>query len=219
MLVSASRARWAKLLEAAKGDVKDLPITGVVLAAGDGERMRGSKALLLIGGQPLATAHARRLREAGCARVVVVVRQEVKGKLSAEGGVELVSSSAADPAGSLARAVQSWRCVPGALVVITPVDSAPVRPATIARILAALSPGVDAATPEYDGKGGHPIACRASVLDPYLGTTTPPPLRDVLRALGNRRVRVPVDDPHVLIDLDTPDDVVTFTGHPPRFVR
>jgi CTP:molybdopterin cytidylyltransferase MocA len=93
----------------------------------------------------------------------------------------------------------------------------------VVRLLAAVGQGqgqgqaVDAATPVCNGKGGHPVVCRGSVLERFRfkGDTTP--LRDVLRALGPRRVRVETDDREILVDLDTPEDVVAWTGAPPAF--
>jgi len=55
-------------------------ITGIILAAGEGERMGGPKALLAVrwgegpGELPLAIAHARSMLDGGVKRVVVVTR-------------------------------------------------------------------------------------------------------------------------------------------------
>jgi len=43
-------------------------------------------------------------------------------------------------------------------------------------------------------------------------------LRDVLSALGVRRVRMETDDLAILTDLDMPDDVIAHTGLPPTFI-
>jgi molybdenum cofactor cytidylyltransferase len=192
-------------------------VIGVVLAAGDGARMGRSKALLLVGDEPLAVGHARRAIEGGCARVVLVVRPEVAPKLPAMDRVEVVTSMAEDQAGSLAVAVRAIAPPEDAVLLVTPVDCAPVRAPTIEQLLGALKAGVDAVTPRIGDKSGHPIVCRASVLAPYAGAS-PPPLRDVLRALGDRRARLDVADPLVAVDLDTPEDVAALTGAPPRFV-
>jgi molybdenum cofactor cytidylyltransferase len=192
-------------------------IVGVVLAAGDGERMGGSKALLLVAGEPLAALHARRLREAGCRRVVVAVRPNVSHKVGSPEGARVVVSSAPDPAGSLAVAVRDGDIGSDAIVLVTPVDAAPVQQATLRTLIASLVGGVDAATPSHDGRSGHPVACRGHVLERYRREEAPPPLRDVIRALGDRRARIEVDDPFVLVDLDTPDDVVALTGERPKF--
>ena len=102
-------------------------------------------------------------------------------------------------------------------VVITPVDAAPVATETIASLRGALRRGVEAATPSRGGKGGHPVVCRGSVLEPFRRDERPPPLRDVLGALGEKRARVETQDGLVLVDLDTPEDVVAWTGRAPAF--
>jgi CTP:molybdopterin cytidylyltransferase MocA len=186
-------------------------VSGVVLAAGAGERMGGPKALLVIDGELLARAHARRLREAGCAHVVIVTRAELAHRFEHDGQVAV--SSAPDPAGSLAIGLRALAPSPEDIVVVTPVDAWPGRVETIALLVAAVRDGADAATPSRAGRGGHPVAVRARVLE----ADVPRPLRDALADLGPLRVRLEVDDPGVAIDLDTPDDVKRVTGAPPRF--
>ena len=195
-------------------------VVAIILAAGDGERMGGSKALLVASGEPLAAAHVHRMREAGVSRVVLVVRPSVAARLGALADAEVLVSRAPDPAGSLAVAVRGAAIAQNALVLVTPVDAAPASTATIEALVAALTgtPLALAATPRHGGKGGHPILCHAGVLAPYREQAAPPPLRDVLRSLGDRRLRVDVDDARVLVDLDTPDDVLAWTGRAPGFL-
>jgi CTP:molybdopterin cytidylyltransferase MocA len=189
-------------------------LSGVVLAAGAGERMGGPKAMLVVDGEALALLHVRRLREAGCARVVLVTRPELAERLR-RAEHEVAVSTAPDPAGSLAVGLRALDPSPVALVAITPVDALPARAATIARLAAAVGADVEAATPSHGGRGGHPVLLRAGVLAGFIDA--PRPLRDVLAALGARRARVEVDDPAVAIDLDSPADVVAATGASPRF--
>jgi CTP:molybdopterin cytidylyltransferase MocA len=119
-----------------------------------------------------------------------------------------------DQAGSLAVAVREGDVPPDGVVVITPVDAAPASKATVDLLVGALEGKrgmLDAVTACHEGQGGHPILCLGTVLDPYRRAAPFPPLRDVLRGLGDRRARVETGDPRVLVDLDTPADVVSFT--------
>ncbi len=191
----------------------------IVLAAGRGERMGGPKALLLLGGKPLLLHHVDRFLEAGCDEIVVVTREEIATRLlSVHERVRVVVSAEPEPRGSLSVGVRAL--APLARVFVTPVDAVPAEAATLAELSAALE-NADAATPSLEGRGGHPVACRARVLAPYRAgeACRAPTLRDTLRALGDRRVRVPVADRAVGIDLDTPDDVARLTGAPPEFWR
>ncbi len=197
--------------EASAGTLPTL--AGIVLAAGAGERMGGPKALLLVQGEPLARLHARRLREAGCAKVVIVTRGEIVERFALDATV--AASAAPDPAGSLAVGLKALGAAPDDVLVITPVDAFPVCVETIARLVETVGGGAEAATPRSGGKGGHPVVIRARALGTF--HDAPHPLREVLSALGNARIRVEVDDPSVATDLDTPEDVLAVTGAAPRF--
>ncbi|WP_437670994.1 nucleotidyltransferase family protein [Sorangium sp. So ce131] len=210
----------------------------IVLAAGAGRRLGGPKALLAWpaatkGGpeRPLAIAHAEARLAAESARVLVVVRSAIFHALLAHvrPGVDLVSWTAPDdlgPAGSLA--VAAPRIGDAAAVVVTPVDVPPASAATVAQLLARLDAGGASAgastgapplavRPRHNGRGGHPVVLRAEGLQRYL-EPDPPPLRDHLKALGDRCVDEEVDDPGVLLDLNVPLDVIRVLGGPPRFL-
>jgi molybdenum cofactor cytidylyltransferase len=191
-----------------------LRLGGIVLAAGAGERMGGPKALLVVEGEPLARLHAQRLRAAGCEPIVLVTRSEIADRFAADAAIAI--SSAPDPAGSLAIGLRLISpLAPDDVLVITPVDAWPVRRETIARLVEAVRAGAEAATPRYEGRGGHPVVVRGHALAGY--AKTPLPLREVLAALEGARSWVAVDDPAVAVDLDTPADVVRLTGCAPRF--
>lgn len=213
----------------------------IILASGKGERLGGTKAVLAwtLAPQPglrpdkpgsarsgpeipLAIAHAEARLAADCGRVLVVIRQPIVKKLlrHVRPGIDLIVSTAPDelgPAGSLAAAAS--RLGDAAEIIVTPVDTLPARADTIAQLLARLraEPSLLAVRPVNRGRGGHPVVLRPEALARYLDPS-PPPLRDHLRALGDRCADVEVDDPTVLIDLDTPGDVMRATGAPPRFL-
>ncbi|WP_437731082.1 nucleotidyltransferase family protein [Sorangium sp. So ce1335] len=208
----------------------------IVLAAGTGKRLGGPKALLAWpaatkGGaeRPLALAHAEARLAAESARVLVVVRSSVFHALLAHvrPGIDLVAWTAPDdlgPAGSLA--VAAPRIGDAEAVIVTPVDVPPASAVTVARLLARLDAGVPGAPsappplavrPRHLGRGGHPVVLRAEALQRYL-EPDPPPLREHLRALGERCVDEEVDDPGVLHDLNVPVDVLRVLGGPPRFL-
>ena len=200
-------------------------LAAIVLAAGQGTRLGGPKALLEFDGVTLVARHVARALACGCERVVLVVRAEVAEKIDAGARpeVRVVISDAPDPAGSLAVGVAALGAC--ARVFVTPVDTLPASDETCAALVAALDAGARAATPAYRDRGGHPVLCRFDVLEPYARRAAAldppesswPPLRTVLRALGPERARVEVRDPQIAVDLDTPDDWLRLTGAAPAF--
>ena len=193
------------------------PMDALILAAGQGSRMGGRKARLLLGGVPLVLAHVRRLRELGVERVHVVSASPDVEWIARE--VKVTASDAPDPAGSLAVGLRAIRLSLGARtpLLVVPVDSLPVSRDVLASLARALGTDRDAATPTFGDRGGHPILVRASALARY--ETESPPLHDVLRELGGQRVRVPVAEADVVVDLDTVDDVLRITGSAARFLE
>jgi CTP:molybdopterin cytidylyltransferase MocA len=203
-------------------------VVTVVLAGGTGKRLGGAKALLMWPdgkGQdrPLAIAHAEARLAAESRHVLVVTRKPMVKALFGwvRPGIDLLVSEAPEEqgaAGSLAFAAS--RLGDAEIVVVTPVDTPPARAETVARLLAALSadPALLAARPVYHGRAGHPVALRRAALAPWLGPQ-PPPLRDHLRSLGPACARVDVADPTVLLDLNTPADVMGTLRALPRFFK
>jgi nicotine blue oxidoreductase len=178
-------------------------IAGLVLAAGEGRRMGAPKALLVVDGLPLVARHAARLTEAGCGELVIVVRPALVASVEAFGtGARIVGASTAAQAESLEVGLAALP--PWGELLVTPVDLLPARVETLRALLAELRrSGACAVTPEYAGRGGHPVALAASfgaARRPGEGVS----LRAQLEALGPRRRRLPVDDPAVLGDFDTP---------------
>jgi len=185
----------------------------IVLAAGEGRRMGGPKALLVVGGKPLLRQHVERLLEAGCEPIVVVVParilEEVRQLLGDARGVRLVAAETSSMAESLTIGLQHLLATPDQPIVIATVDSLPVRRSTLdALIASALESGVQVATPVYQARGGHPVVARESLLrvfrDGYPGT-----LRELVRSAAVRR-RLYVDDPAVGHDFDTPADLAAL---------
>lgn len=178
---------------------------GVVLAAGEGRRMGGPKALLEIDGSTLVEQHVARLLEAGCAKVVVVVRpaqaDTVRVLLRAYPVAQVEAVATGSQAESLAAALAVVE--PHDVLVITPVDLLPAQLATHRTLLAGLSAGTSAVTPSNAGRGGHPVIVRRALL----AQASVRPLRDILRDAGALRRRIEVPDSRILGDFDTPDDL------------
>lgn len=187
----------------------------IVLAAGAGARMGAPKVRLVVETEPLISMHVARFGALSCDPIVVATREDCAPGVRALASTALtLTMSTPDPAATLAAA---YAGAPAADVwIVTPVDALPCSKPAIESLFAAIEGGARAAVPAHEGKSGHPVVCCADVLEVYR-EGAPRPLRDVLADLGAARVVVPVDDMNVRSRLDSPADVMAWTGAAPRF--
>jgi CTP:molybdopterin cytidylyltransferase MocA len=184
-------------------------VHGIVLAAGEGRRMGGVKALLDADGTTLVERHVTRLVEIGCTSVVIVVRPTAAASVrvllleQARARVEAVETCS--QAESLAAGLRVLDASRHDVIVVTPVDMLPAETRTHRALFACLEGPTLAVTPSFRGHGGHPVVARREVFAKY--DVSLPPLRELLASLGTARQRIEVDDPLVLGDLDTPSDL------------
>jgi CTP:molybdopterin cytidylyltransferase MocA len=190
-----------------------VPYAAIVLAAGRSARMGFPKALLDYRGAPFLV----RILEA-CVALEVKHRVVVLGAdasrirpVLARHDCVVVENPDVDrgPISSLRLGLQALHAVTPRAALAWPVDFPHVRIATVERLLAVHarinSPAV---VPLFGGRRGHPVlwdetAFAALEQDLEAGRTG---ARAVLHALGDAVVTVPVDDPAVTDELNTPED-------------
>ncbi len=182
----------------------------ILLAAGASSRMGQPKALLEWRGQPLVAAQVAALRAAGCDPLIVVLGSQAHQ-------IRAVLPHAAQPvtnhawrqgrAGSIRAGA---RAIPAHIdrIVIASVDQ-PCSAASIRRSIDALSAERDAriAVPRHAGRNGHPPIFDAALL-PTLRRVTErnEGLRELRRIWADATIFVDVDDPAVLLNLNTQPD-------------
>jgi molybdenum cofactor cytidylyltransferase len=192
--------------------VRAAPLVGILLAAGRGTRFGSDKLVArLPGGEALALAAARHLQEGlgDGAGLLAVLRPEQAelGERLAEAGYELVVSeeARAGMGRSLALAVTASPDAGGWLVALA--DMPAIRPQIIAQVAAALGPGASIAAPFHAGRRGHPVGFAATWRDALMRLDGDIGARDLLRQAGDTLLRIETDDPGVLLDVDTRDDL------------
>ena len=189
-------------------------IVGILLAAGRGSRFGGDKLRAkLADGTPIGARSASNLR-AALADTIAVVRSEddALAALLEGAGVEVTRCPDAHlgMGVSLAHAVRARIHADGWIVALA--DMPLVRPDTIRRLAAALQAGAWIAAPRHAGQRGNPVGfaaalgARLAALDGDVGA------RDIVREDASRVVFVDVDDPGVLADIDTPDELGRLAG-------
>lgn len=185
-------------------------IVGLLLAAGSATRFGSDKLLhRLPHGVPIAVQSARHLASQ-IPRVVAVVRPDA-GKLfldlQNEGHEVVVCDNAAEGMGaSLACAVRAAGRADAYLVALA--DMPFVRPASIRAVRDALAQGATVAAPYFRTRRGHPVGISGRFFDQLVALTGDEGARSVLRENENVMVKLPVGDPGVVRDIDTPEDLL-----------
>ena len=190
-----------------------VPVPGVyalLFAAGESRRMGKLKQLLAWHGRPLVAYQVEQLRAAGAAEVVVVVGHEaerIAPVAAAAGGRVVRNPSYRSGRASSVRAGAAALPEETVAVVTLNVDQ-PRTAALIRRVVDAhLAGGALITTPEAGGRRGHPVVFAGSLL-PELRTVSDEDegLRAVVRRHAARRQIVPVDDPAIHLELNTPEE-------------
>jgi molybdenum cofactor cytidylyltransferase len=185
-----------------------LNIVGLLLAAGSASRFGSDKlSHSLPHGVAIAVQAARHLR-AETPRVLAVVRPgslALAQQLAGEGCEVVVCDNAAEGMGaSLACAARAAGPADGYLVALG--DMPFVRPSSIGAVRDALAAGAPLAAPFWRARRGHPVGIAGRFHSDLLALRGDEGAKALL-AGGHRLVKIPVGDPGVLRDIDTPADL------------
>jgi len=192
-----------------------MPITALLLAAGQASRFGGGKMSHPIGpdGEALAIVAWRHLTEA-VRDVVVVIREDdapVRTLFERIGARIALCTDAREGMGrSLACGVRATHDATGWIVALG--DMPLVRPETVRSVAARLESGASIVVPTFGGRRGHPVG---------FGADHGPGLQRLAGDAGARRivadhrddvVEVAVDDPGIHADVDTREDAARLAA-------
>jgi len=191
-------------------------IAGVVLAAGEGRRIGGPKALLRAQGETFLTRCLRLLAEAGAAPLIGVLGHEaarVAAEAEAPTGAALVTNPGyrAGMLSSVFCGLVEAEALAAEAVLLLPVDHPLVSAETIGRVMEALRGGARIAVPSHAGRRGHPAGFAASAWPALRAAPATAGARAVLAAHPDWIVHVP-GDAACLLGIDTPDDYARAFG-------
>lgn len=184
----------------------------ILLAAGRSSRMGTLKATLPWRGVTLIEHQIRCLIDAGVHRVVVVLGHEsslLKPIVESVDGAEWVLNSdyLVGKTTSIKAGLSYLTAISPEQVVLLSVDQ-PRRTETVRIILERhISSNNTITIPTYQGKGGHPVILSASVFPEVIEIEEETQgLLAVVRRHASETDRFEIDDPSLILDLNTPEE-------------
>jgi molybdenum cofactor cytidylyltransferase len=186
----------------------------VVLAAGRGVRFAGPGHKLaqpFLAGSVLGTTLGQVLKS-GLPMVVVTTEAHVQEatKLLPHRDVLVLTAAQAQRgmARSIVAGVSARADAPGWLIL--PADMPLIQPQTLQAVAAAL-PGQACVVPTHGGRRGHPVGFSAELFSDLQALDGDEGARRLLLRYPSRTVEV--QDPGILIDIDTHNDLQTARSH------
>ena len=189
-------------------------VCGILLAAGSASRFGSNKLLHpLLTGLPIAVTAARNLK-AVLPNSIAVVRpgaEELSALLEAEGLRVVVCANADEGMGaSLACAAEAAGDAEGYLVALA--DMPFIRASSMDAVREALAGGAPLVAPYFRSRRGHPVGIAGRFRGELLAARGDEGAKKLLAAHSADLVKIPVGDPGVIRDIDTPADLVPPLG-------
>jgi molybdenum cofactor cytidylyltransferase len=186
-------------------------IAGIILAAGEGRRFGECKALAKLDGITFLEAVALRLKEIGCKPVIAVGGHYPDDIIDEAARLNIdcvINSEWKQGQFSSLKTGLSLLENDICAAFITLVDHPFVQPETYRLLREAISkfPG-KIIIPVYNRKRGHPIAVPQPIIRQIIESTNDINLRDILKNHESIVVQFRCEDPGVLKDIDTKEDL------------
>jgi molybdenum cofactor cytidylyltransferase len=191
---------------------------GVILAAGASSRMGRDKALLPWRGGTFLSAAIRALQPLTDLVIVVTGANgaELAPIVNANAGFMVTNPNPErGQFSSLQTGLQEVLNRGRDAAIITLVDRPAPAAATITQIkneFLAAGNGIWAVVPEYLGKHGHPIVIGREMINAFLKAPASTSAREVEHSLQSHVLYLPVADPLVAANVDTPEDFEKLTS-------
>lgn len=188
----------------------------IVLAAGRSQRFGTENKLLHpIDGVPMVRHTVQHVLDAGLGQVVVVTGHDADEVERALQGLCVKCVRNATPWAGMGTSLAVGANAVGddtEAVMIMLGDMPTLKTETLVAILDVFDPtsGHDIVIPFYDGRRGHPVTFGARHLPRLRAQTGDQGAKDLLRDAPERVQAIEVDDPGILMDVDTPGDLPTL---------
>lgn len=191
-----------------------MQIGAVIVAAGMSSRMGDFKPMMNIGSISIAQRIVATLHQAGVERIIVVTgynAQQLERHLAGNGLIflrnEAYASTQMFDSAKIGLSYLRDKCDQ---ILFTPVDIPLFTALTVTKLLESAAP---LACPVCEGKTGHPLLISSSLLDTILSDRGENGLQGAISRCGVTMRQVPVEDPGVLHDADTPEDYQSLLAY------
>lgn len=190
----------------------------IILAAGEARKMGYSKALIEHeGGKSFLQSLASTFGKAGCP-VIGVIGNDAEAVRDQHPSIHLVENERwrEGQLGSVKTGLEVALDEGADLVLLQPVDMPALRATTLKSLIKAMGDSVEALRPEFEGASGYPVilsrgAAERLLRDRDSGETQ---LEGALR--GSQMRRIPVKDPGVVVNINTPETYERLFGSAPK---
>jgi molybdenum cofactor cytidylyltransferase len=187
----------------------------IILAAGEARRMGHPKALIEHeGGRSFLQSLASTFGKAGCA-VLGVIGKDGEAVREQHPTLHLVESPQWQDGimSSIKAGLSAALEEEAELVLLHPVDMPAVRASTLKTLLKAVGEVDECLRPEFEGAPGYPVVLSRAAVEKLMSGNGAQ-LDAALQGMKLRRV--PVKDPGVVVNINTPETYERLFGSPPR---
>ncbi len=196
---------------------------GVILAAGESSRMGRPKALLPWRGGTFLSG-AIKVLTANTDLVIVVAggnAEQIRPIVNANAAFLVVNPyPERGQFSSLQVGVQAVLDRGRDSAIITLVDRPPARTETVSflrrQFIERLEQDIWSVIPEFEGRHGHPIVVGREMIGKFIDAPATSNARDIQHANQAHVAYVPVTDPNVAFNIDTPEDYERFLASNPE---
>jgi molybdenum cofactor cytidylyltransferase len=205
----------------APGHAAAKPVAGLVLAAGRSRRMgEANKLLQVVRGVPMVRHAVEALLGAATGPVLVVTGHEEARVRAALDGLDVAFVANPQHESGLASSLKAGiAALPAeaAGVVVALGDMPNVTPEVIGRLAQAFAdrPEALAVVPTLLGERGNPVLLSRAAFAQVATLDGDQGARRLLDAAGDAVAEVPLDDPAIALDIDTPAALKALTGRDP----
>ncbi len=189
-----------------------LMVAGLILAGGESRRLGTPKALLKVGAETFAKRIVSIMHSVGIQNLTLVAGPHYEEIRKSADDLAVVFNPQYE-LGQFSSLQTGLRHVPGGteFVLVWPVDQPLVRKETISELLeTARREGNPVTVPVYEGKKGHPVVYNSETITKILSMEPSHTGKELFEYFDGRISLVEVNDPGVLIDIDTPEDYETY---------